>query len=102
MARVGGSFRFELENGGSVIGAYLRIAPYKKRVFPWSGEVIQGRETIIALDFLDQGSVTEVVLTHEGLSTSDLRRLFEGGWPPLLNAPASVLFANRYDDALVS
>ena len=101
-ARVGGSFRFELENGSSIVGTYLRIVPYEKLVFTWSGEVIQGRETIVTLDFLDQGSVTEVVLTHEGLSTSNLRMLFEGGWPPLLDALASVLFANRHDNALVS
>ena len=90
-ARVGGSFRFELENGDSIVGTYLRIVPPEKLVFTWSGEVIQNRETIVTLDFLDQGAVTEVVLTHEGLSTPDLRAIFEGGWPSLLDALASIL-----------
>ena len=90
-ARVGGSFRFELENGGSIVGTYLHIVPPEQLVFTWSGEATQGRETVVTLDFLDQGSGTEVVLTHEGLSTPELRALFGSGWPSLLDALASVL-----------
>ncbi len=90
-ARVGGSFRFELENGSSIVGTYLQIVPPEKLVFTWSGEAIQDRETVVTLDFLDRGPVTEVVLTHERLSTPELRALFEGGWPSLLDALAEVL-----------
>jgi uncharacterized protein YndB with AHSA1/START domain len=100
--RVGGSFRFELENGGFIAGTYLHIVPPEQLVFTWSGEAIQGRETIVTLDFLDQGPVTEVVLTHEGLSTPDLRTLFGSGWPALLDALASVLSTHLNDDALSS
>src|ERR1700687_5397369 len=46
-ARVGGSFRFNLENGGSIFGTYLQIVPPEKLVFTWSGEAIQGRETVV-------------------------------------------------------
>jgi len=90
-ARVGGSFRFDLENGGSIVGTYLHVVPPEKLVFTWSGEATQDRETVVTLDFLDQGSVTEVVLTHERLSTPERRALAEGGWPSLLDALASVL-----------
>lgn len=90
-ARVGGSFRFDVENGSAIVGTYLHIVPPKKLVFTWSGVAIQGRETVVTLDFLDRGPVTEVVLTHEGLSTPDLRALFGSGWPSLLDALASVL-----------
>jgi uncharacterized protein YndB with AHSA1/START domain len=96
-ARVGGSFRFELENGGSIVGTYLHIGPPEKLVFTWSGEAIQGRETVVTLDFLDQGPVTEVVLTHEGLSTEAMRALVEGGWPSLLDALAEVLSSPHLD-----
>jgi uncharacterized protein YndB with AHSA1/START domain len=96
-ARVGGSFRFELENGGSIVGTYLHIVPPEKLVFTWSGEAIQGRETVVTLDFLDQGPVTEVVLTHEGLSTEAMRALVEGGWPSLLDALAEVLSSPHLD-----
>ncbi len=96
-ARAGGSFRFELENGGSIVGTYLHIVPPEKLVFTWSGEAIQGRETVVTLDFLDQGPVTEVVLTHEGLSTPERRALAEGGWPSLFDALASVLSSPHFD-----
>ena len=89
-ARVGGSFRFEVENGYAIVGTYLRIVPPEKLVFTYSGEAIQGQETIVTLDFLDQDPATEVVLTHEGLS-ADLRALFAGGWPSVLDALASML-----------
>ncbi len=96
-ACVGGSFRFELENGSSIFGTYLHIVPPEKLVFTWSGEAIQDRETIVTLDFLDQGAATEVVLTHERLSTPELRALFEGGWPSLLNALAEMLSSSHLD-----
>ena len=92
-ARVGGSFRFNLENGNSIVGTYLQIIPSEKLVFTWSGEAAQGRETLVTLEFLDQGSVTEVVLTHERLSTPELRALVEGGWTSMLDTLAEVLFS---------
>jgi uncharacterized protein YndB with AHSA1/START domain len=90
-AHVGGSFRFDLEDGSSIVGTYLHITAPEKLVFTWSGRAIQGRETVVTLDFLDQGPVTEVVLTHEGLSTPESRALAAGGWPSLLDALAEVL-----------
>ena len=96
-ARVGGSFRFDLEDGSSIVGTYLQIVPPEKLVFTWSGRVTQGRETVVTLDFLDHGPVTEVVLTHEGLSTPERRALAEGGWPSLFDALASVLSSPHLD-----
>ncbi len=96
-ARVGGSFRFDLENGSSIVGTYLHIVPPEKLVFTWSGTVMQGRETVVTLDFLDQGAVTEVVLTHERLSTEAMRTLVGSGWPSLLDALAEVLSSPHLD-----
>ena len=89
-ARVGGSFRFDLENGNSIVGTYLHIAPPEKLVFTWSGEA-HTRNSVVTLDFLDQGPITEVVLTHEGLNTPEIRTLVAGGWPSILNALGEVL-----------
>jgi uncharacterized protein YndB with AHSA1/START domain len=97
-ARVGGSFCFDLENGGSIVGTYLQIVPPEKLVFTWSSEATPDRETVVTLDFLDQGPVTEVVLTHEGL-TPELRTLVAGGWPSMLDALASVLSSLPTSDA---
>src|SRR5579859_2375151 len=96
-ARVGGSFRFEVEDGGSIVGTYLHIVPPEKLVFTWSGTATQGQETVVTLDFLDKGAVTEVVLPHEGLSTPERRALAAGGWPSLLDALASVLSSPHLD-----
>src|SRR5438105_3310167 len=57
-ARVGGSFRFDLENGSCIFGTYLHIVPPEQLVFTWSGEATQGQETVVTLDFLDQGPMT--------------------------------------------
>ena len=95
--RVGGSFRFEIEDGSAIVGTYLHILPPEKLVFTWSGRVTQGQETVVTLDFLDQGPVTEVVLTHAGLNTPERRALAEGGWPTLFDALASVLSSPHLD-----
>jgi len=96
-ARVGGSFHFDLENGSSIVGTYLQMVLPEKLVFTWSVGAAPGQETVVTLDFLDQGAVTEVVLTHEHLGTPERRALAEGGWPSLLDALASVLSSPHLD-----
>ena len=96
-ARVGGSFRFEIEDGGSIFGTYLHIVPPEQLVFTWSGAATQHRESVVKLDFLDHGPVTELVLTHEGLTTPQQRALAGAGWPSLLDALAEVLSSPHLD-----
>ena len=45
----------------------------------------------MTVDFLDRDSMTEVVLTHEGLSSPEQRALAEGGWPTVLDALTEVV-----------
>jgi uncharacterized protein YndB with AHSA1/START domain len=90
-ARVGGSFCFDLENGNSIVGTYLDIVPPEKLVFTWSGGAGSDLKTVVTLDFLDQGPLTEVVLTHEGLNTPEIRALVEGGWTSMFNTLGEVL-----------
>ena len=96
-ARVGGSFRFELENGSSIIGTYLQIVPPEKLVFTWSAGAAPGQETVVTLDLLDQGAVTEVMLTHKHLATPERHAVAEGGWSSLFDALASVLSSPHLD-----
>ncbi len=96
-ARVGGSFRFDLEDGSAIIGTYRQIVPPEKLVFTWFGGAAQSWENVVTLDFLDRGAVTEVVLTHEGLSSPERRARAEGGWPSLFDALASVLSSPHFD-----
>ncbi len=98
-AYVGGSFRFDLENGDYIFGTYLHIVSPEKLVFTWSGNAIQGKETVVTLDFLERDSVTEVVLTQEWLDAPELRPLFEAGWRPMLNALAEVISTHPHLDS---
>jgi uncharacterized protein YndB with AHSA1/START domain len=90
-AYVGGSFRFDLENGDCIFGTYLHIVSPEKLVFTWSGDAVQGEETVVTLDFLERDSVTEVVLTQKWFGRPELHPLFESGWRPMLNALVEVL-----------
>ena len=96
-ARIGGSFCFELENGSSIIGTYLQIVPPEKLVFTWSAGAVSGQKTVVTLDFLDRGGVTEVVLTHEHLDTEARRARATNGWSSLFDALASVLSSPHFD-----
>jgi uncharacterized protein YndB with AHSA1/START domain len=96
-AQVGGSFCFDLEDGSSLIGTYLQIVPPEKLVYTWSGGAAQDWETVVTLDFLDRGAVTEVILTHEGLHAPERRALAEVGWPSLFDALDSVLSSTHLD-----
>ena len=96
-AKVGGSFHFELENGSSIVGTYLQIVPPEKLVFTWSGGEGENWGTVVTLDFLDQDAVTELVLTHEGLSTLERRALVEGGWPSMFDKLSQVLASPNFD-----
>jgi uncharacterized protein YndB with AHSA1/START domain len=96
-ARVGGSFCFDLEDGSSLIGTYLQIVPPEKLVYTWSGGAAQDWETVVTLDFLDRGAVTEVILTHEGLREPERRARATSGWPSLFDALDSVLSSTHLD-----
>jgi uncharacterized protein YndB with AHSA1/START domain len=96
-AQVGGSFRFELENGSSIIGTYLEIVPPEKLVFTWSAGAAPGQETVVTLDFLEQGAVTELVLTHEHLDSPERYVVAQGGWSSVFDALASVLSSAHLD-----
>jgi uncharacterized protein YndB with AHSA1/START domain len=88
-AYVGGAFHFHLENGNSIFGTYLHIAPPEKLVFTWAGEATMGHNTIVTLDFVDLGAKTEVVLTHERLDAPALHKMFGAGWSSSLDALAA-------------
>src|SRR5579884_791568 len=85
-ARVGGTFHFEMADGGSIVGTYQVIIPPDKLVFTWLSDAIPGMESRITVDFLDQGAGTEVVLTHTGLVTPAARALMGKGGPTLLDS----------------
>ena len=79
------------------LSSLLQIEPPEKLVFAWSVGAAPGQETVVTLDFLDQGAVTEVVLTHEHLATPERHAVAEGGWTSLFDVLASLLSSPRLD-----
>ncbi|PWT73408.1 MAG: hypothetical protein C5B60_08205 [Chloroflexi bacterium] len=90
-ARVDGSFHFDLENGTSIIGTYLDLVPPEKLVFTWINQAQPEQGTVVTVDFREQGSSTEVVLTHRNLRRPELRVRVERGWGLALDTLAEVL-----------
>ena len=83
--RVGGRYHVQmLGNDGNqhlVAGRYREIDPPKRIVLTWRWETNnEGPESLVTVEFLEDGVETEVVLTHEGLVTEQERAGHRHGW----------------------
>jgi uncharacterized protein YndB with AHSA1/START domain len=110
--REGGHYRIEMQlmgDTGYVGGDYLEVQPPERLVFTWAWEPVEVEEantpetravaplmndtgdTRVSVEFREQGSSTEVVLTHEALRTDAVRQFHEGGWTNSLDQLEKVL-----------
>jgi len=86
--RVGGRYRVGfLKSGeeqiGFVTGEYREVQVPEKLVYTWQWDEphqYAGCDTLVTVEFLDQGSATEVILTHEGISDHTVREHHTMGW----------------------
>ena len=81
--RVGGSFRIVMKSKDRVhehIGTYQVVDPPTKLAFTWSGIENPGEITLVTVEFLARGEQSELVITHEGFTRSDLAERYEMGW----------------------
>ena len=77
------TFRMLGNDGGLhlVGGQYREIDPPKRIVLTWRWETSkEGRESIVTVDFIDHGTETEIVLTHEGLVSEQDHQGHRHGW----------------------
>jgi uncharacterized protein YndB with AHSA1/START domain len=90
--RVGGKYRIAnaFPDGTTLwlAGEFERILPPHELVFTWRVEGAPGREERVTVRFDGKGSATEVVVTHERLSTTDARSRHEQGWNGCLDGLA--------------
>lgn len=101
--QVGGSFCFDVADGShSLVGTYLEIVRPEKLVFTWSSTATSGKETVVTVEFIEHGLVTQVVLTHERFSSKEMRSLHQAGWQALLAQLAIVLSPPLSRTGLVS
>jgi uncharacterized protein YndB with AHSA1/START domain len=74
----------------NICGEFREVRPFERIAFTWggtkklaSGAVVQDMadgETLVIVEFFSRGTQTEVVLTHHGLATEDLRNGHTRGW----------------------
>ncbi len=90
--QVGGSYCFILGDGSdAIVGTYLEIVRPSKLVFTWSFSATLGLETVVTVEFIEHGPLTEVVLTHERFSSQEMRSNHQAGWQALLDQLTEVL-----------
>lgn len=85
--RIGGRYRLGMQPPGNepvliVGGVYREIISPEKLVFTWRWESADEDEpeTLVTVNFLEQGYVTEVVLQHELFTSAALRDKHREGW----------------------
>lgn len=84
--RPDGRYRLTVESGaqvGSIEGSYVIVERPQRLVFTWCWDrrdIDGGRESLVTVEFHDRDGATEVVVTHEGLETSDSSAFHLRGW----------------------
>jgi uncharacterized protein YndB with AHSA1/START domain len=81
--RVGGKFRLTLEKENAAVtafGTFREIRPPALLVCTWNWDYNDIGDTILTLEFNDDGGETELVLTHERFPTSEQRDAHNTGW----------------------
>jgi uncharacterized protein YndB with AHSA1/START domain len=102
--RLGGRYRIRTVTPEGhvyfVFGVYREIRPPQKLSFTWewekkfgpAGEVFEKlEETLVTVEFLENGRETEIVLTHTGLPNAASRDRHQHGWTGCFDALASIL-----------
>ena len=83
--RVGGKYRITMRSpeatDHTVVGIYREIDEPNRLVFTWSWETgdMPDADTLVTLDFADDGSGTAMTLTHEGFPSEELRDRHDEG-----------------------
>ena len=86
--REGGRYRLGMRSTESgdehvAVGEYREVRRPERLVFTWQWEgksEMTGGESLVEIDFLEDGDGTEVVLTHTGLPSEESRVSHEHGW----------------------
>jgi uncharacterized protein YndB with AHSA1/START domain len=88
--RPGGRYRLAMRDAESgavhaVGGEYVAVSRPERLTYTWTwegaAEVMEGsQQTLVTVEFLDEGDATEVVVTHEGFADERIRDLHEEGW----------------------
>lgn len=92
--RVGGSFRIVMkgkERDYVHVGTYQVVEPPAKLVFTWAAPEKPDEITLVTVEIFDHGEESELVLTHERFSKSDVAQRYENGWGTIAEKFAAYL-----------
>jgi uncharacterized protein YndB with AHSA1/START domain len=94
--RVGGHYRIDMESAagsGVLLGEYLEVKPPERLVysFCWDGLPVAIPETQVTVEFLERGTATEIVITHERQPSRSVAEFHEWGWDGSLEKLAELL-----------
>ncbi len=97
--KVGGSYRLAMKPPDKdemyiVGGVFREVIPAEKLVYTWKWEGIEdAAESLVTVEFVDQGTGTELILTHENFSDTNMRNEHNHGWEGCLTQLATLLEA---------
>ena len=82
---VGGSYRIGMRHQDGTIhyarGKYIEILPPERLVFTWAWETESPEvDSLVTVEFFEQGDSTRVVLRHEQLTTLSSQESHRRGW----------------------
>jgi uncharacterized protein YndB with AHSA1/START domain len=87
--RVGGAYRIHMREPNGVEhrhhGTYRVIEPPRRLIYSWNQYGDDVADTIVTIECIQQGTGTELVLTHEGFLSEDRRASHEQGWTAIFN-----------------
>lgn len=99
--RTGGRYRLGMQAPDTdqvyiVSGVFHEVLAPEKLVYSWAweGEAMTDmgdEETVVTVEFIERGSSTELVLTHERLPNDQARDQHSAGWNGLLERLAAAL-----------
>jgi glutathione S-transferase len=83
--KVGGNYSVEMHHKSGTVrklsGTYQQIKPPEKLAFTWRWATDPpGQETLVCLDFVEQGDGTEVILSHGQFPDAGTRDMHNQGW----------------------
>ena len=98
--RVGGKFRIVMHMAQDYEhrGEYLAIEPPSLLSFTWISKATDLLPTVVTIEFLERGSATELVLTHQRLPQASFES-HRQGWTDVVRLLEEVLASGRTSDA---
>ena len=98
--RPGGRYRLSMQEPGgamhTAVGEFKEVTPPERLVYTWTWEggapEMEGsQDTLVVVEFIEDGDGTEVVLTHSGFADGAIRDEHVKGWTALLANSERVL-----------